>query len=73
MKSMLSTDTVPAIEIIRKLKSKIDRQNFCRENSKFKLLICRLVYTNMGARIWYYFYFASYERRKEGKSLYNNT
>ena len=33
--------TVPAIEIIRKLKTKIDRQNFCRENSKFKLLICR--------------------------------
>ena len=43
--------TVPAIEIIRKLKSKIDRQNFCRENSKFKLLISRLVYTNIGARI----------------------
>jgi len=25
--------TVPAIEIIRKLKTKIDRQNFCRENN----------------------------------------
>ena len=24
---------IPAIEIIRKLKTKIDRQNFCRENS----------------------------------------
>lgn len=25
---------IPAIEIIRKLRTKEDRQNFCRENSK---------------------------------------
>jgi len=26
--------TVPAINIIEKLRTKVDRQNFCRENSK---------------------------------------
>jgi len=36
--------SVPAIEIIRKLKNKIDRQNFCRENSKNYLFNFRLVY-----------------------------
>ena len=32
--------TVPAVNIIKKLRTKVDRQNFCRENSKiiiFKL------------------------------------
>ncbi len=26
--------TVPAINIIKKLRTRLDRQNFCRENSK---------------------------------------
>ncbi len=26
--------TIPAIEVIRKLRTKVDRENFCRENSK---------------------------------------
>ena len=30
---------IPAIDIIRKLRTKIDRQNFCRENSKFSKII----------------------------------
>lgn len=29
--------TVPAINIITKLRTKVDRQNFCRENSKSNL------------------------------------
>ena len=34
---------IPAVEIIRKLKTKEDRQNFCRENSKPTYIIFRLV------------------------------
>ena len=30
--------TIPAMHIIKKLRTKIDRQNFCRENSKYFLL-----------------------------------
>ena len=45
------TITVPAVEIIKKLRTKIDRQNFCRENSKFCYIIYRLVYTDLRARI----------------------
>ena len=29
--------TVPAINIIKKLRTKVDRQNFCRENSKINI------------------------------------
>jgi len=43
--------SVPAIEIIRKLKNKIDRQNFCRENSKNHLFNFRLVYPHKRARL----------------------
>ena len=57
--------SVPAIEIIRKLKNKIDRQNFCRENSKNYLFNFRLVYPYKWARLWHNFHFASYEGPKK--------
>ena len=38
--------TVPAVEVIKRLRTKVDRQNFCRENSKQFYLKYRLVYTN---------------------------
>lgn len=34
---------IPATEIMRKLRTKIDRENFCRENSKNFYFIFRLV------------------------------
>ena len=33
--------TIPIIEIIRKLRTKIDRQNFASENSKYFHIIVR--------------------------------
>ena len=39
--------TIPASEIIKKLRTKEDRQNICRENSMIIfIIIFRLVYTN---------------------------
>ena len=64
--------TVPAIEIIRKLKTKIDRQNFCRENSKNINLIFRLVHTYKWARIRYKFCVTSDKRGKESKYKFYN-
>ena len=64
--------TVPAIEILRKLKTKIDRQNFCRENSKNINLIFRLVHTCEWAGMRCEFCVASDERGKESKYKFYN-
>ena len=60
---------VPAIEIIRKLRTKEDRQNFCRENSKPTYIIFRLVCPDERAWVRYIFYFVGNARKKEVRFL----
>ena len=45
------TIKIPAIEVIRKLRTREGRQNFCRENSKLIIFMFRLVYPIKRTRI----------------------
>lgn len=47
----MRTIKIPAIEVIRKLRTREDRQNFCRENSKLIIFMFRLVYPIKRTRI----------------------
>ncbi len=47
----MNTIKIPAIEVIRKLRTREDRQNFCRENSKLIIFMFRLVYPIKRTRI----------------------
>ena len=64
---------VPAIEIIRKLRTKEDRQNFCRENSKPTYIIFRLVFPDERAWAWFqcFFYFVGDARKKEVRFFFD--
>ena len=61
----MKESSTPALEIIRKLRTKEDRQNFCRENSKPIYIIFRLVCSDERAWVRCVFCFVVDARKKE--------